>query len=73
MNDTTCEIDKNQLSHISFSNNNSGISESHTTVQIDKMNQGLITTAKSSNNNQIDHESNRYPNCIVWTPLPLIT
>ena len=27
----------------------------------------------SRDNNRIDKEFNRYPHCIVWTPIPLLT
>ena len=23
--------------------------------------------------NGVDHEKNRYPHCIVWTPIPILT
>ncbi len=44
-------------------------------VDIEKMNQELLKSSKSSslNDKQIDSENDRYPYCIVWTPLPLIT
>lgn len=44
-------------------------------IDIEKMNQELLKPSKSSslNEKQIDSENDRYPYCIVWTPLPLIT
>jgi len=44
-------------------------------IDIEKMNQELLKSSKSSslNEHKIDSENDRYPYCIVWTPLPLIT
>jgi hypothetical protein len=42
-------------------------------IQIERMNSELISSIKSSKENQIDKVAHRYPYCIVWTPLPLIT
>ena len=48
-------------------------SELQSSIQIDKMNEELLTSIKSSKDSQIDSKYDRYPYCIVWTPLPLIT
>lgn len=48
-------------------------SELQSSIQIDKMNEELLTSIKSSKDSQIDSKYDRYPFCIVWTPLPLIT
>ena len=48
--------------------------QTSTTIPIDTMNEELITAIKGSKeSNHIDAKYNRYPCCIVWTPLPLIT
>lgn len=47
--------------------------EQSTSIQMDKMNQELINSIKNTKENQIDPKNDRFPLCIVWTPLPLIT
>jgi hypothetical protein len=44
-----------------------------TDIQMERMNSELRSSIKASRENQIDAKNNRYPYCIVWTPLPLIT
>ena len=47
--------------------------EQQTNINIDKMNDSLISSIRSSKENQIDKINDRYPYSIVWTPLPFIT
>jgi hypothetical protein len=48
-------------------------SEKQADIKIDKMNDSLISSIRSSKENQIDRVNDRYPYSIVWTPLPVIT
>lgn len=65
------DFDINKLAN-NYSNKTNSI-EQNTSIQMDIMNQELINSIKNSKENQIDPNNNRYPCCIVWTPLPLIT
>ena len=48
-------------------------SEQQANIKIEKMNDSLISSIRSSKENQIDKVNDRYPYSIVWTPLPFIT
>ncbi|CAF0742381.1 unnamed protein product [Brachionus calyciflorus] len=65
------DFDINKLAN-NYSNKTNSF-EQTATLEMDIMNQELISSIKNSRENQIDHNNNRYPCCIVWTPLPLIT
>lgn len=65
------DIDINKLASNYSKRANSN--EQNTSIQMDRMNSQLIDSIKSSKENQVDANNDRYPYCIVWTPLPLIT
>lgn len=65
------DFDINKLAN-NYSNKKNSI-EKNTSIEMDRMNQELISSIKNSKQNQIDSLNNRFPCCIVWTPLPLIT
>lgn len=67
----TTDLDINKLAN-NYSNKTNS-QEKVTSIQIDRMNEELIASIRNSKDNQIDSRNDRYPYCIVWTPLPLIT
>ena len=67
----TDTIDINKLAN-NYSNKQNS-QELTTSIPIDIMNDSLITSIKNSKENQIDPTNDRFPCCIVWTPLPFIT
>ena len=34
---------------------------------------GMASRSSLSEGNGVDHENTRYPHCIVWTPIPMLT
>ncbi len=67
--DTNINIDKLANNYSKKTNT----SEKQADIKIDKMNDSLISSIRSSKENQIDKVNDRYPYSIVWTPLPVIT
>ena len=67
--DTNINIDKLANNYSKKTNT----SEKKSDIKIDKMNDSLISSIRSSKENQIDKVNDRYPYSIVWTPLPVIT
>ncbi|RNA30262.1 transmembrane protein -like [Brachionus plicatilis] len=65
------DFDINKLAN-NYSNKKNSV-EQNTSIEMGKMNQELISSIKNSKENQIDAVNNRFPGCIVWTPLPLIS
>lgn len=66
------DLDINKLAS-NYANRASNPFERNTTIQMDRMRDELVTSIKSAKDSQIDPANDRYPCCIVWTPLPLIT
>lgn len=68
------DLDINKLAS-NYSNRASTNSVERTTaiVEMERMRDELITSIKSAKDSQIDPHNDRYPCCLVWTPLPLIT
>ena len=66
------DLDINKLAS-NYANRANNAFERNTSIEMERMRDELVTSIKSAKDNHIDPQTDRYPCCIVWTPLPLIT